>query len=174
VNEPRIDAHIAERMLRGEPAGPPEVAELLAAASSGLTAEDLSGEDAAVAAFRSARSPHPRQARHLRISALVSLKAALIGLLLVLAGGVAVASQHLPGPLGTKPSHDTRTPTTSRTGVTRLSPTRATPRPVPGPHDKHPGHPPKKPHPAKPAKPAKKPKNKPHKVKPAGPPAGGV
>jgi hypothetical protein len=172
VNDPRIDPGIAERMLRGETAGPPEVAELLVAASSDLAAGDPSGEEAAVAAFRSARSPHPRRTRHLRISALVSLKAALIGLLLVLAGGVAVASQHLPGPLGNKPPHDTRTPSTSRTSVTHITPPRATSGSTPAPHDERSEHPQeKKTHPAKHTKKPKKtkaPKSKPKKTKSAG------
>lgn len=172
MNDPRIDPGVAERMLRGEPAGPSEVAELLAAASSGLAAEDLSGEEAAVAAFRSARPVHPRRTRGLRISALAGLKAALIGLLLVLAGGVAVASQHLPGPFGNKPSHGVRTPATSRTSVTRIAPPRATSGSTPAPHDGHPRE--KKTHPAKHAKKPKKPKkpkapkSKPHKTKTAG------
>jgi hypothetical protein len=165
VNDPSLNADIAERMLRGEPTGPPELAELLAAASSELATEDLSGEEAAVAAFREARSrqswrPHPR-----RLSALVSLKAALIGLLLILAGGVAVGvtSQHLPGPLGNKPSHGTRTPATSRTSVTETSP-RAPSRSTPAQHDKHAEYPKKTPHPQKSPHPSKNPKShKPHK-----------
>jgi hypothetical protein len=165
VNDPSLNADSAERMLRGEPTGPPELAELLATASSELATEDLSGEETAVAAFREARSrqswrPHPR-----RLSALVSLKAALIGLLLILAGGVAagVTSQHLPGPLGDRPSHGTRTPATSRTSVTETSP-RAPSRSTPAQHDKHAEHPQKTAHSQKQPHPAKKPKSSnPHK-----------
>jgi hypothetical protein len=160
VNDPSLNADIAERMLRGEPTGPPELAELLAAASSELATEDLSGEETAVAAFREARSrqswwPHPR-----RLSALVSLKAALIGLLLILAGGVAVGvtSQHLPGPLWDRPSHGTRTPATSRTSVTETSP-RAPSRSTPAQHDKHAEHRQKTAHSQKQPHPAKKPKS---------------
>jgi hypothetical protein len=171
VNDPSLNADIAERMLRGEPTGPPELAELLAAASSELATEDLSGEETAVTAFREARSrqswrPHPR-----RLSALVSLKAALIGLLLILAGGVAVGvtSQHLPGPPGDRSSHGTRTPATSRTSVTETSP-RAPSRSTPAQHDKHAKHAKhgkKTALPQKPPHPAKKPKSsKPHKPKP--------
>jgi hypothetical protein len=125
VNDSNLNADIAERMLRGEPTGPPELAELLAAASSELATEDLSGEETAVAAFREARSRQSWRPHSRRLSALVSLKAALIGLLLILAGGVALAatSQHLPGPLGgNKPSHGTRTQATSRPSVTETSP----------------------------------------------------
>ena len=164
MNMPDLNADIAERMLRGEPTGPPELAGLLAAASSELATEDLSGEETAVAAFREARSrrPHPR-----RLSALVSLKAALIGLLVILVGGVAVAvtSQHLPGPLGNKPSHGVRTPATSRTSVTGTSP-RAPSRSTPAQNDKHAERPKKTAPPQKPPHPAKGPKShKPHKPK---------
>jgi hypothetical protein len=124
VNDPSPDAETAERMLRGESTGPPKLAELLGAASSGLTTEDLNGEQAAVAAFRQTRSTPSTRPSTRRLSALVSLKAALIGLLLLLAGGVtaATASQHLPSPLGNKHTHSTRTPTTPQTVVTRTPP----------------------------------------------------
>jgi hypothetical protein len=169
VNDPSINADIAERMLRGEPTGPPGLAELLAAASSELATEDLSGEETAVAAFREARSHELRRPHRRRLSALVSLKAALIGLLLILAGGVAVGvtSQHLPGPLGNKPSHGTRTPSTSRTNVTETSPrapSRSTRASTPAQHDEHAEHPEKTAHPQKHSEPAKEPKSiKPHK-----------
>ena len=164
MNDPDLNADIAERMLRGEPTGPPQLAELLAAASSQSAVEDLSGEETAVAAFREARSRRPRPRR---LSALVGLKAALIGLLLILAGGVAVAvtSEHLPGPLGNKPSHGTRTPATSRTSVTGASP-RAPSRSTPARRDTHAAHPKETAHPQKSPHPAKKPKSsKPHKPK---------
>lgn len=56
MNEPRLDREPAERMLRGEPVVPPRLAELLAAASSEFGVEEPTGEDAAVTAFREARS----------------------------------------------------------------------------------------------------------------------
>jgi hypothetical protein len=169
VNDPSLNADIAERMLRGEPTGPPGLAELLAAAASELATEDLSGEETAVAAFRDARSRQSWRPRSRRLSALVSLKAALIGLLLILAGGVAVAvtSQHLPGPLRNRPSHGTRTPATSRTSVTEETSPRAPSRSTPAQHDKHVERPKTTAHPQKPPHPAKKPKSsKPHKPKP--------
>ncbi|MCW2861170.1 MAG: hypothetical protein JWP48_2878 [Actinoallomurus sp.] len=117
MNDPRLDAETAERMLRGEATGPPELAELLGAASSRLATEDLNGEEAAVAAFRQKRAIPARQPRRRPLAALVSLKAAFIGLLLILTGGVTVAaaSQHLPGPLGNKHIHSTQTSETSET-----------------------------------------------------------
>jgi hypothetical protein len=165
VNHPDLDVDIAERMLRGASPGPSVVAELLAAASSELETEDLSGEETAVAAFREARSRQSWRRHPRRLSALVSLKAALIGLLLILAGGVAVGvtSQHLPGPLGNKPSHGTRTPGTSRTSVTDASP-RAPSRSTPAQHDGHAERPKKTAHPQKQPHPAKTLKSrKPHK-----------
>jgi hypothetical protein len=135
MSDPRLDAETAERMLRGEPAGPRELAQLLAAASSGLTAQDLNREDTAVAAFRQARSRHPARPRTRRFSALVSLKAALIGLALVLAGGVTAAttSQRLPGPFGDEPAHSTRTPMPPRTRATQLAPAVPSPSRPPSP-----------------------------------------
>ena len=167
MNEPDLNADIAERMLRGEPTGPPELARLLAAASSELATEDLRGEETAVAAFREARSHRSRRPHPRRLSALAGLKAALIGLFLILVGGVAVAvtSQHLPGPLGNRPSHGTRTPATSRTGVTGTSP-RAPSRPTPAQHDKQPELPKNTPHPQESPHPSKSStSHKPHKPK---------
>lgn len=136
MNDPGLDPETAERMARGEPAGPPKLAKLLAAASSGPSAGELSGEDAAVAAFRQARSQSTRRPSWRRLSAWVSLKTALIGLLLALAGGVTVAaaSQHLPGPLGHVHSPPARTPSTSDTVPTH-PPSRASAHPTPAqPH----------------------------------------
>jgi hypothetical protein len=129
VNDPSLDADTAERMLRGQATGSPELTALLAAASSGLAPGGPHGEEAAVAAFREARRARQPSAR--RLSALLSLKAALIGLLLVLTGGVAVAAttQHLPGPLGHGHPNGGRTPATSRTFGTP-APGRASPHPT--------------------------------------------
>jgi hypothetical protein len=174
MNDPRLDAETAERMLRGEPTGPPELAGLLTAASSGLTAGDLSGEDAAVAAFRHARSTHPVPTRTRLFSALLSLKAALIGLVLILAGGVTAAttSQHLPGPLGDEHAHSTRTPMPSRTHGTRIAPVVPSPSrpPSPTPRPTHSVHTPAAPpdataQPKKDPHPTEKPTNKTPKVK---------
>jgi cytoskeletal protein RodZ len=163
VNDRRLDAETAERMLRGEATGSPELAAVLAAASSGLAADDPKGEEAAVAAFREAS--RARQPRTRRLSVLLSLKGALIGLLLLLTGGVAVAAttQHLPGPLGHRHPDSGRTPATSRTYGTpsapRASPLaspRASSRPSPDRNDPKTAHP-VKPHHTKHKK-AKKPK----------------
>lgn len=157
MNDPRLDADTAERMLRGEPTGPPGLAELLAAASSGRTAPDPNGEEAAVAAFRETRpAPRPR-----RRTASTGLKAALIGLALVLVGGVAVAAttRHLPGPLGNRHPHRTGTPATSQTIETRTTP-RESSRPGPDRPDGPPGKPPT--HPAPSAHPQEIPHKKEH------------
>ena len=127
---PRLDPHTAERMLRGEPTGPPRLAALLAAASESPT-EKLDGEEAAVAAFRQARALPSRQTYRRWLTA-VGWKAALVGLLLVLAGGTAMAAAgwHLPGPLGNKQPHNGRTPTISDTLGPRTPPW--TPHRAPG------------------------------------------
>jgi hypothetical protein len=136
VTDPRLDSDTAEWMLRGEPTGPPRLSELLAAAVSEPARRDSHGEEAAVAAFRASRSLPHRQPH--RLSALVSLKAALIGMLLILAGGItaAAAAQHLPGPLGNEHPHRTRTPATPRTVATRTPPRPAS-RPTPHQHAEH-------------------------------------
>jgi hypothetical protein len=109
----RLDRDTGERMLRGEDTGPRPLAALLAAASASPLRDDQRGEEAAVAAFRAARSgdpvalPAPR--RLLRPRAL-AVKTGLAGLALVLAGGAAVAaSPHL------RPSSDQRHPRITRT-----------------------------------------------------------
>jgi hypothetical protein len=149
MKDPRLDPETVERMLRGEPGGPPELAAVLTAAAAGLTTEEPDGEAAAVAAFRATRPPvgtQPSGAERpsgttlpsgaerrsgttppsgggrpdkRRISAWVSLKTVLVGLVVVLTGGVtaAVAAQHLPGPLKGGHSHSEHTPTMSQTGT---------------------------------------------------------
>jgi hypothetical protein len=148
VNDPNLDADTAERMLRGQATGSPELAKVLAAASSGLAPGEPQREEAAVAAFRAA--PRTRQPSARRLSALLSLKAALIGLLLVLTGGVAVAAttQHLPGPLGHRHADSGRTPPTSQMTATPV-PRWASPRPPAdrdGSQATRPEHAPKKTH----------------------------
>jgi len=183
VNDSRLDAETAERMLRGEATGSPELAAVLAAAASGLAADDPKGEEAAVAAFREAS--RARQPRARRLSVLLSLKGALIGLLLLLTGGVAVAAtaQHLPGPLGHRHPDGDRTPAISRTYETpsapRASPLaspRASSRPSPGrnaPKTAHPGKPHHTKH-KKAKKPKKAKKNKTgHATIPVSPPRAG-
>jgi hypothetical protein len=135
MNDPRLDAETAERMLRGDSTGPPELAELLDAASSGLTTERLNGEDAAVAAFRQTRPTPTTRPSTRRLSALFSLKAALTGLLLLLAGGItaATAAQHLPSPLGNNHTHSPHTPKTSTTSQTSKTPRTPTPPQAPSP-----------------------------------------
>jgi hypothetical protein len=168
MSRSELDRDQAERMLRGEPAGPPRLAELLAAASSQFGVEELTGEDAAVTAFREARSLRALLPRSRRPVTLVSLKAVLIAFLLTLAGGVtaAAATHHLPGPLGDHHTPNTRTPATSRTFVTRVPPHPSF-RLVPDRHNEHGKKPQEtgrdKPHPPHPTK---KPKSKPGKTKP--------
>jgi hypothetical protein len=154
-----LDAETAERMLRGEPTGPPDLAELLAAASSDLATADLHGEEAAVATFRQRGSLPSRRPSARRLFALVSIKAALIGLLLLLAGSVtlAAAAQHLSSP----PKNTHSTPRTPSPALVPHIPTRAPSQPIPDQPDRqarqpthptHPAHPThrqKTPHPRK-------------------------
>lgn len=160
MNDPGLDPDTAERMLRGEPTGPPELARLLAAAARPEAAR-AEGEQAALAAYRAARTDLQTRRRRRRIPALISLKAALIGLVLLLTGGVAMAAtaHHLAGSPGNKPPHHARTPDTAKTFLTHNTPRRpvrpAVKRPgVRPPHPAHPAHP----HPL----PTRARKNKPH------------
>lgn len=145
----QLDRDTVERMLHGEDAGPPELAAWLAAVSARPLREDPRGEAIAVTAFREARSGLPLRAPAPRLlrSRVLAIKAALVGFLLILAGGVAVAaSAHLPKPLGTARTPATHTPTTSQSATKHLTaPVRprapASPRPA---HHRH--HRPEKPH----------------------------
>lgn len=161
MNDSGFDADLAERMLRGEATGPPELAKLLAAAASDLASEDLSGEEMAVAAFRE-KKPRLDRPRRRWFAAVAGLKAALIGLLIALVGGitVAAASQHLPGTPGNgRHPHGGRTPATSPTGTTDLLPEAPLPRPTTDRSGEHSPNPhankshSKKPHPPKGPKP---------------------
>jgi hypothetical protein len=116
VKRPGLDPETAERMLHGERIGPPALAELLAAVAFDPAAEALAGEEAAVAAFHHARSL-PAQPVRTRRSTSTSLRATIIGLLLLLlAGGVTMvaASHRLPGSPGGRHS-PARNPATSGT-----------------------------------------------------------
>ncbi|GAA4502986.1 hypothetical protein GCM10023191_055270 [Actinoallomurus oryzae] len=153
-----LDPDTAERMLRGEPTGPPRLARLLTAASAPPQTGPAEGERAALAAYRAARLGR-RARRGRRIPALLSLKAILIGLALLLTGGVAVAAtaHHLAAPPRDRRPHRTRTADTSTTSLTRDTPRRsvhptarrpaprpahpAPPRPRPTPHQKNKTHP---------------------------------
>jgi hypothetical protein len=180
MSDADLDRDTVERLLRGEPAGPPGLADLLTAASAGLAVDDPAGEEAAVAAFREARSHRSPRPIPRRLFALVSVKAALIGFLLALAGGVTVVtattSQHLPGPLGDKHSQHGHTPKTSRTGLPPApSPSPSlSPSPSPAPSHLAPERPGE--HPATPAQPnkhphpTKKPKGTREKTKHPSPP----
>jgi hypothetical protein len=141
MNGNGLDPDTAERMLRGEPAGPPHLARLLAAAAAHHeTGQPTEGEEAALTAYRLARLDRRRR----RSPALLSLKAALIGLALLLTGGVAMAAtaHHLAGTPENKQHHHASTPHTSKTFLThdapgesvRPSATRPTRRP------EHPAH----------------------------------
>ncbi|MCW2865695.1 MAG: hypothetical protein JWP48_7403 [Actinoallomurus sp.] len=184
MNDPGLDRDTAERMLRGEPTGPPRLAALLAAASSEPPAEELDGEQAALAAFRRARTLPPTQPHWRRLAGLGS-KAAMTGLLLILAGGAAVAAtaQHLPGPFGNRHSHHAPTPTISDTLRTRTSPRtsshrapdqHAEPRKqtTPAAHPAHPGHSPSATHGENQPHPTKKTKAKPSNSNPHKPATG--
>ncbi|MFB9832978.1 hypothetical protein [Actinoallomurus acaciae] len=146
MNDPGLDPDTAERMLRGEPTGPPELVRLFAAATSHPQIAHTEGEEAAVAAYRAAHAGRQTRRRR-RIRALISLKAALIGLLLLLTGGVAMAAtaHRLTGSPDDKPHHHARTPDTAKTFLTNNPPTRpvrsAAKRPVTRPPHRGHSHP---------------------------------
>jgi hypothetical protein len=94
----RIDRETAERMLRGSSADPNRVAEILAAAAAPPRHGEVSGEGAAVTAFRAARVDGAARARRgPRLRGLLSLRAAM------LAAGVAVAGAGLVTVAATSP-----------------------------------------------------------------------
>ena len=130
MKRPGIDAETAERMLHGERLGPRELARLLAAFAAEPAAEELSGEQAAVAAFQARMlSSEPLRTRR---STAASVRATVIGLLLLLAGGVTMvaASHRLPGPIGGKHSTPAHEPAPSGTLQRAPSPLPARPQPT--------------------------------------------
>lgn len=99
----RIDRETAERMLGGTPADRNPVAEVLAAAAAAPHRGELSGEGAAVTAFRAARVDGAAQARRgPRLRGLLSLRAAMLaaGVAVGGAGLVTVAATFPFGPPG--------------------------------------------------------------------------
>jgi hypothetical protein len=137
-----LNRDTADRMLRGESVGPPRLARVLAAAAPRPAAGETEAETAALAAFRAAHA-HPQEQRGTRrFPALISLKAALIGLVLLLTGSVAMAAtaRHLSAPPGNRHSHHTRTPATSNRGQTGIAP-HGSLRPAPEEHTPRPAHP---------------------------------
>lgn len=175
MNDPRLDPDTAERLLRGEYTSPTELAELLAAASTAPVDEDPMREEAAVAAFRDARSRVRKRQPVLRV--LLTAKAALIVVLLALTGSIAVVatSQHLPAPAGhhhSRGSHKPRPSPVATMDTDSPSPGSVVPPTSPGRSPSHglstdhPKHP-HKPHPTK-KHPKKKPNSKPSTQQPQG------
>ncbi|GAA4575842.1 hypothetical protein [Planotetraspora kaengkrachanensis] len=102
----RIDRFTAERLLRGEPAGPDRLAELLAAAAAPAEYGVQAGEEAAVAAFREAHLiPALQQRKQSMIKTallkFVTLKvAATLGATAVGSAALVAGTGHLPEYLG--------------------------------------------------------------------------
>lgn len=98
----RIDRHTAEQLLRGTPVagradGAAAVADLLAAAAAPAREDELAGEPAALAAFRSARPgpvPQPRRRSVIKSALVTSLTFKIAGLTaaLLTSGGVLAAA----------------------------------------------------------------------------------
>ncbi|MEU1836664.1 hypothetical protein [Micromonospora chersina] len=111
MNGHRMDQETVERLLVGPAAdaqdGPEALVRFLAAVRAAPRPHELSGEGAALQAFRMAQAGDPvslrvsRPERRLR-AGLVGAKLALAALLATATGGVALAAVtgHLPGPLG--------------------------------------------------------------------------
>ncbi len=119
----RIDPITAEYLIcgarAGSPAGGDRLAELLAAAATPPRRGELTGEQAAVLAFRDARLTNPPESRRRSMlkSALAKVATAKAAIVLAAVGGGGVAlaagSGHLPG-VGAS-DHPTGRPTTSVT-----------------------------------------------------------
>ncbi len=120
----RIDRKTAERLLRGDRAvpegGPDPLADLLAAATAPPRADELAGEQAALAAFREAHLVGVHQSRRgsmikTSIAKLLTVKAAAAAVAATAVGGVALAASTgtLPSPLhhSTSTAHPTARPT---------------------------------------------------------------
>lgn len=132
-----MDQETVERLLIGPVAdtqgGPEVLVQLLAAVRAAPYPHELSGEDAALQAFRRARAgspvaPAPRPERRL-LAGLLTAKVALAALLATATGGVALAAVTgtLPGPLRNQPDS---TPTASTgSSPSRTSDPDASPRP---------------------------------------------
>lgn len=171
-----LNRDTAERMLRGESVGPPRLARVLAAAAPKPAAGETETEVAVLAAFRAASAERQVRGSRRRFGALVSLKAALVGLVVLLTGGVAMAAtaRHHSVPQEHPHPHP-RAPVTSNRGQTRV-----TPQPVrssaqrhsPRPGHRNSGHPQPTSHQGNKARPTNTPQGKakgnPHKLRPAG------
>jgi hypothetical protein len=110
-----LDPETADRLLAGRGDGPPHLSELLARAAAPGRPEELVGEDAAAAVFRSAQTvpvfgPR-RRIVQLRWARWVTVKTGALALALA-AGGVALAAGTgaLPSPLTIGAAAPTRTP----------------------------------------------------------------
>ncbi|MGR6318348.1 hypothetical protein Q2K19_01065 [Micromonospora soli] len=144
MNAHRMDQETAERLLGGPTVdaqdGPEVLVQLLAAVRAAPHPHELSGEGAALQAFRMARAGSvPAAARPERrlLTSLLAAKLALAALLAAGTGGVALAAVTgaLPGPFGTGGA--TTTPSggddrPSSTGDPGGSPTPAAPTARPG------------------------------------------
>jgi len=146
-----FDRFAAERMLSGESAVPPSsldpLADVLAAAAAPGREAEFAGEEAAVAAFRAALSPHalsPQESRSGRLpfSRFFTAKVAAVALAATAASGVAVAATTgaLPIPDVTDPGGPTTTVSPATSGSSRgtAAPTKGgngnnpTTKPTPG------------------------------------------
>jgi hypothetical protein len=127
MNKDRIGQDEAERILRDAAGGPrpgqDPLTAFLAAAAAPPSDNELTGEEAAVSAFRRARL---RPARRPLIARVLTVKSAVVvGLCATVIGGVALAAGTgtLPGPIG-----DER-PASHRTSVPPSSPHPSSPSP---------------------------------------------
>lgn len=140
---PRIDPFTAQRLLRGETAGPDRLAELLATAAAPTARDELAGEEAAMSAFRDAHlgpAVQPRRQSVIKtaVAKLLTIKVAAAALTVTAAGGVALAAGtgHLPETLGGSapashptPTHDARANHTPKAAAAAHSGDSASPSP---------------------------------------------
>jgi hypothetical protein len=139
----RIGRSTAERLLRGETAGPDQLSELLAMAATSAGHDEFAGEEAAVAAFWKAHlAPAPQLRRRSMIKTaltkLLTIKVAAVALTATAAGGVALAAGtgNLPRSLGgaaptarPTPTHDAGTHHTGKASDARDGHSSASPSP---------------------------------------------
>lgn len=133
----RVDRDTAEQLLAGHGVGP--VASVLRAAAAPAHREELAGEDAAVAAFRTAEvAAAPRRTSAFRsvLAKVVTVKAAIVlaaaastGIVLAATGGA------LPVPWSDSPADPPVTTTTGDTATTTTTTTRVPNPPAGGTSD---------------------------------------
>lgn len=131
---PRVDRDTAEQLL----AGPGPVASVLRVAAAPAHADELAGEEAAVAAFRAAEVDTPAarpSALRTVLARVVTVKAGIVLAAAASTGIVLAATGGVLTPWSTTPDSPPPVTTTSRPATTTAPPVTTTPPPAPNTPD---------------------------------------